>query len=153
MILTRCINKNPRLVGKILGITGALITLVIPYYIMLTNHHVETSQSFCPMKLLTGLPCPGCGITKSLIFAYHGDLLKSLSYHIFGIPLIIGSMVALVVLSMEIITKKEYFNSILYSRKLAYFLAYILAGYHLIRTIVFIAQNSWMDILRESIWM
>ncbi len=136
-----------------MGIAGALIILAFPYFIMVTNSHVETSQSLCPMKLLTGLPCPGCGITKSLVFAYQGDIYKSLSFHILGFPVIIACMITVIVLSMEIITGKEYFQNILHSRRLAYSLAFMLGGYHLIRTVIFIYQHSWMDILHESIWM
>ena len=44
------------------------------------NRHIETEQSLCPFKLLTGFPCPGCGITKSMIFLYEGDFLKSIYY-------------------------------------------------------------------------
>lgn len=71
---------------KILGIIGAVITLVIPFFLMLhnQNNHLETDQSLCPFKMLTGFPCPGCGITKSLVYFYEGDLYKSLYYHILG---------------------------------------------------------------------
>jgi len=136
-----------------MGIAGAVIILIFPCFIMATDSHVETSQSFCPMKMLTGLPCPGCGITKSLVFAYQGDIYKSLSYHIFGFPAIFACIIAIIVLSIEIVTGKEYFQNILYSHRLAYFLAFILGGYHLVRTVIFVFQHSLTDILRESIWM
>jgi hypothetical protein len=136
-----------------MGIAGAVIILAFPVFVMATNSHVETSQSFCPMKMLTGLPCPGCGITKSLVFAYQGEIHKSLSYHIFGFPVIIACIAAITVLGMEIVTGKEYFQTILYSYRLAYFLAFILGGYHLVRTVVFVFQHSLPEILRESIWM
>ena len=136
-----------------MGIAGASMILAFPFFVMATNSKFETSQSFCPMKLLTGLPCPGCGITKSLVFAYQGEFFKSISYHIFGFPAIVGCIVAIAVLSVEIVTGKEYFQTILYSRRLAYFLAFILGGYHLVRTVIFIFQHSLIEILRESIWM
>lgn len=41
------------------------------------DHHLETDQSLCPFKMLTGFPCPGCGITKSLVYLYEGDLQKA----------------------------------------------------------------------------
>jgi hypothetical protein len=136
-----------------MGIAGALIVLAVPYVIMATNPTVETSQSLCPMKLLSGLPCPGCGITKALVFAYRGELYKSLSFHIFGFPAIAACIVAIMTLGAELITGKEYFNSLFYSRRLAYILAFILGGYHLVRTIVFVCGHSWVEILRESVWM
>jgi hypothetical protein len=102
--------------------------------------------------MLSGFPCPGCGITKSLVYFYEGDIQKSLYYNIFG-PLVIGfCVVTIIVLSTELITKKEYFNKLLFNRKLAYGLAVFLATYHLIRIIYFVQNNSIDDILRQSIW-
>jgi hypothetical protein len=117
-----------------------------------SNHHLETDQSYCPFKMLTGFPCPGCGITKSLVYFYEGDIYKSLSYHIFG-PLVIGfSVLTIAVLVTEIITQKEYFTKWMYNKKLAYALGIFLAVYHLIRLGFFIYNNSWSSIAHQSIW-
>lgn len=139
---------------KIYGIIGAFITLMIPFFLMFFNHnnHLETDQSLCPLKMLTGFPCPGCGITKSLVYFYEGDLQKSLYYNIFG-PLVIAFCIAIIaVLTTELITKKEYFNNLLFNKKLAYGLGILLATYHFIRIIYFIKNNSIDDILHQSIW-
>lgn len=139
---------------KIYGIIGASITLMIPFFLMIFNqdNHLETAQSLCPLKLLSGFPCPGCGITKSLVYFYEGDLQKSLYYHILGPFVILFCIVAIVVLTTELITKKEYFNSLLFNKRLAYGLAIFLVTYHFIRIIYFIKNNSIDDILRQSIW-
>ena len=139
---------------KIYGIIGALITLMIPFFLLFFNHdnHLETDQSLCPLKMLTGFPCPGCGITKSLVYFYEGDIQKSLYYHILG-PLVIAFCIATItVLSAELITKKEYFNNLFFNKKLAYGLGIFLASYHFIRIIYFIKNNSLDDILQQSIW-
>lgn len=139
---------------KIYGIVGALITLMIPFFLMFFNYdnHLDTDQSLCPLKMLTGFPCPGCGITKSLVYFYEGDLQKSLYYHILG-PLVIAFCVAtILVLSTELITKKEYFNNLLFNKKLGYGLVIFLASYHFIRVIYFIKNNSVDEILHQSIW-
>jgi hypothetical protein len=39
----------------------------------------------CSFKNLTGLPCPGCGLTRSIVAAMHGDLRTSLMYHRLGL--------------------------------------------------------------------
>nr|WP_255700775.1 DUF2752 domain-containing protein [Flavobacterium sp. F-30] len=121
---------------------------------MLNNHndHLETDQSFCPFKMVTGFPCPGCGITKSLVYFYQGDIYKSVSYHILGPFVILFCWLTIIILTTEIITKKEYFKGILYNRKLAYNMAYFLAFYHLIRLVLFVRNNSFDDILHQSIW-
>ena len=139
---------------KILGIIGALITLIIPFFLMLhnQNNHLETDQSLCPFKMLTGFPCPGCGITKSLVYFYQGDLYKSLYYHILGPFVILFCVVTILVLSTELITKKEYLNGVLYNRKLAYVLACFLICYQIVRITYFVENNTPDSILKESIW-
>lgn len=39
----------------------------------------------CTFKNLTGLPCPGCGLLRSMVSAMHGDVDASLSYHRLGL--------------------------------------------------------------------
>jgi len=138
---------------KIYGIAGALSMLAVPFFIMLSSHeHIETEQSLCPFKMVTGFPCPGCGITKSIIFFYQGDLLKSLEYHVLGPFVTIASIIAILVLLAELVTQKNYFSSILYSTKLAYALAILLGTYHSIRLVIFISTHTVQQILTESIW-
>ena len=137
---------------KCQGILIAMLTIIVPYLIMLSDSHIETSQSLCPFKLLTGLPCPGCGITKSIIFLYKGDIMKSLTYHIFGPLVILFCVVSVFVLTLEIITRKEYLNKLFYNSKVAYMLGFVLATYHITRLVIFISHNSAAGILKQSIW-
>jgi hypothetical protein len=139
---------------KILGIIGAIITLVIPFFLMLHNHnnHLETDQSLCPFKMFTGFPCPGCGITKSLVYFYQGDLSKSMHYHVLGPFVVLFCLVTIIVLFTELVTKKEYFNGIIYNRKLAYVLASLLVFYQILRITNFVENNTYDSILKESIW-
>ena len=145
---------NTKVKRKIYGIAGAFTTLAIPFVLLLQNgnHHLETDQSFCPIKMLTGFPCPGCGITKSLVYFYEGNLYKSVSYHILGPFVIAFAVLTIIVLSTELVTKKEYFDKWLYNRKLAYGLAIFLAAYHIIRLVYFVYENTWEGILQQSIW-
>lgn len=147
-------TNNPKRFRKILGIAGAFLILAIPFFIMLlnVNRQIETEQSLCPFRLLTGFPCPGCGITKSLISLYKGDLLKSVYYHLFGPFTFLFCITSIITLSIELITDKEYFKNILYSKKLAYSLGFTLAIYHLTRLIYFIMTNNINDIAHQSIW-
>ena len=147
-------TSNIKSKRKIYGIIGAFIMLMIPFFLIFfnQNNHLETDQSLCPLKMLTGFSCPGCGITKSLVYFYEGDLQKSLYYHILGPLVIVFCVVTIVVLTTELITKKEYFNKLLFNKKLAYGLGIFLATYHFIRIIYFIRNNSVDDILHQSIW-
>ena len=39
----------------------------------------------CMLKNLTGIPCPGCGLTRSMVVAMHGDFGLSFTYHRLGL--------------------------------------------------------------------
>lgn len=39
----------------------------------------------CPSRLITGVPCPGCGLTRSVTSLEHGDVAKAWRYNPFGI--------------------------------------------------------------------
>jgi uncharacterized protein DUF2752 len=49
----------------------------------------------CPFRLLTGLPCPGCGLTRSLVSLMHGDLSAAVLFHPLG-PVVAGLLAGLV---------------------------------------------------------
>ena len=40
--------------------------------------------SVCPFYNLTGLPCPGCGLTRAFVCLGHGQWLESLHWHPLG---------------------------------------------------------------------
>lgn len=49
----------------------------------------ESGSTLCPFRLLTGIPCPGCGMGHSLVFALRGDFGGSFRSHPLGIPLLL----------------------------------------------------------------
>ena len=40
--------------------------------------------SVCPFYALTGLPCPGCGLTRAFVCLGHGHFVNSLHWHPLG---------------------------------------------------------------------
>lgn len=44
-----------------------------------------TGLPICPSRLLTDVPCPGCGLTRSVSCAIRGDIHQSWYYHPFGV--------------------------------------------------------------------
>jgi|SRR4030095_6914003 Protein of unknown function (DUF2752) len=50
----------------------------------------------CPFLKVTGLPCPGCGLTRALFFLIKGDLKTSLTYHAFAPLFLLGFLVVAV---------------------------------------------------------
>lgn len=48
----------------------------------------------CPLKTMTGVPCPFCGMTHATVALGRGDLHAALHYHPLA-PLVVGGMLAL----------------------------------------------------------
>jgi len=54
----------------------------------------------CPFRLLTGLPCPGCGLTRAWVYAAHGRWSESFGANPFGL-VAAGLVLALVVVCLR----------------------------------------------------
>jgi hypothetical protein len=50
----------------------------------------------CPIRAVSGLPCPSCGLTHSLAALARGDLAGSVAYHPLG-PVAAAALLALTV--------------------------------------------------------
>jgi hypothetical protein len=48
----------------------------------------------CPLRTLTGVPCPLCGMTRAVVAAVHGHLLDSLRFNPAGL-LVVALAIAL----------------------------------------------------------
>lgn len=51
---------------------------------------------FCPFKVLTGIPCPGCGMTRALISITKGDLRAAFRYNPFSFFLLFMVAVSII---------------------------------------------------------
>lgn len=50
----------------------------------------------CPFRLITGIYCPGCGMSRALISLFQRDFQNSWSYHPFLIPTLVLAVLAAV---------------------------------------------------------
>ncbi len=73
---------------------GAAVALGAAF--LISPDHVEDGPVICPFRRLTGLPCPGCGLTRSWVYLAHGQWHDGFTAHPFGI-VAVAAAVALVV--------------------------------------------------------
>ena len=62
--------------------------------LLLSPDHIEDGPVICPFRRLTGLPCPGCGLTRSWVYLAHGWWRDAFLAHPFG-PLLALTVVLL----------------------------------------------------------
>lgn len=68
---------SQRILGLLLG-TALAAAVVWP------TRRVEDGPVLCPFRLLTGLPCPFCGLTRSWVHTAHGDVAQGFVDHPVG---------------------------------------------------------------------
>jgi hypothetical protein len=81
-------------------LVGAAGVAALGVSALLSPDHIEDGPVICPFRRLTGLPCPGCGLTRSWTYLTHGWWQDSLQAHAFG-PLLALVVVVLAVLSVR----------------------------------------------------
>lgn len=66
------------------------------------DSRIVNGPVLCPFRLITNLPCPGCGLTRSWVALAQGDVTGSLTYHPLGwaFLLIAGWVVARTLISI-----------------------------------------------------
>jgi hypothetical protein len=57
----------------------SLVQAAIPLAIL--GLLVASDLLLCPIKLVLGFPCPGCGVTRATFAAMHGDFVEALHLH------------------------------------------------------------------------
>jgi hypothetical protein len=77
-------GRNVRL-GLVAAAGIAIVYPILPFH-----------PTVCPLFATTGIPCPLCGMTRSVSAAVHGNLLQSLSYNPAGIAFIALAIYAFV---------------------------------------------------------
>lgn len=51
--------------------------------------------SLCPFHAVTGLPCPGCGMTRAMLSLGQLRLKEAIDYNLFSAPLLISMIIYL----------------------------------------------------------
>ena len=64
----------------------AWIVAVIVFYYLLVR---TIWGAYCPLLIVTGFPCAGCGLTRATLYALHGEFARSFFLNPMAIPIIL----------------------------------------------------------------
>lgn len=63
---------------------ASLLPAVLSGYLFVKGFHTELPGISCPLRALTGVPCPGCFLTRAVAASLHGDFATAWSWHPIG---------------------------------------------------------------------
>ena len=77
--------------GRPVPITWGALSTVLALSVLLPmpgrDGRIAHLPTVCPFYTLTGLPCPGCGLTRAFVCLGHGQVVQSLHWHPLGLVL------------------------------------------------------------------
>lgn len=80
--------RQSRLTFSDVVAAGGVVGIGVSF--LLSPEHIEDGPVICPFRALTGLPCPGCGLTRSWVYAAHGWWRESFAANPFGLVVVVG---------------------------------------------------------------
>ncbi|MBW4487781.1 MAG: DUF2752 domain-containing protein [Trichocoleus desertorum ATA4-8-CV12] len=90
----------------------------------------------CPIRHLTGIPCPTCGMTRSFMAIAQGDWNQALVHHLFGPVLFVSLAIAAVHLLAELVVGRRIttgYSALISQRQVHYLGLAMFLSYHIWR--------------------
>jgi Protein of unknown function (DUF2752) len=152
-----CIPKAPELeqqrfvINRVVAIVACLTLLAAPF---VWNAWGGKGPVLCITRGVTGLPCPGCGLTRAMGALARLDLPGALAFNMLCVPLVVLAVVtpitALHELSRGVRCRWYRF---LYSSRVAKWSALAVVCYHLTRLAVWTADGTLVNEYLKSAWI
>ena len=67
---------------------------------------VDAGPQLCPFAVMTGLPCPGCGLTRSWVALMHGDVGSAFTFNIFGPVFLVLTATTVVAATLTLVRRR-----------------------------------------------
>ena len=83
----------------------------LAYSVILNPHAINEGPTLCLFKNVTGIPCPSCGVTRSMACLLQGNVLQALYWNPIGILLLAGMVIIPLLLLYDLLKKQNtYLN-------------------------------------------
>lgn len=92
---TQQIQQKPLQRSWLMWPSFAAIVLLVAFVLPVPdNGTIAGVPQLCAFHFTTGLPCPGCGLTRAIVCCAHGRWSEAIGYHPLG-PLVFAIFIAL----------------------------------------------------------
>jgi hypothetical protein len=144
-------SRNSFYWPRLLALALLAGSLLLPF---LAFDWVTSPQSLvlCPLRAVTGIPCPSCGLTRALAHLERGHLAQALKFHPFSPLILLLALVLFVVLLLELATHKAIIFNPLRNRRNIFILFAGVVIFQVARTVLFFAEGGWTVFWHENIF-
>ncbi len=114
---------------------------------------VSDGPVMCVSRLMVGIPCPSCGLTRSFCAMSHGAVGEAFQFHAFG-PLLFGlCALAIPIMAAELWRGRrfELVAKYAFSSRAAWSLAILFAGYHITRLVLEGSSGELLASMQHSV--
>ena len=107
--------------------------------------YLAITRGACVIKSITGIPCPGCGLTRAYLALLHGDIKGAWNFH----PLFwfIGPLIIFIFVFREKLQKNKKAQMIICSFSLV-----LIIGVYIYRMIKLFPDTAPMDYYKGSLF-
>jgi hypothetical protein len=74
-------SENSSYTRRVSAIAGILAAITGAFVVGYFNPTTAGFFPVCPLNAMTGIACPGCGLTRGLHALFHGDVLTALHFN------------------------------------------------------------------------
>ena len=110
------------------------------------------SLVLCPLRAVTGIPCPSCGLTRALAHLERGHLAQALKFHPFSPLILVLALALIVLLLLELVSRKRIIFNPLLNRRNIFILFAGVVIFQVARTVLFFAEGGWAVFWHENIF-
>jgi hypothetical protein len=144
-------SRNSFYLPRLLALALLAGSLLLPF---LAFDWVTSPNSpvLCPLRAVTGIPCPSCGLTRALAHLERGHLAEALKFHPFSPLLFVLALGLLILLLLEMATAKAILFNPLKNRRSIYIFFAIVVVFQVGRTAIFFAHGGWNVVWHENIF-
>lgn len=136
--------------GKFGWLATYIAIIILSFFI---SPYLDNGIELCSMKYLTGLPCPGCGLTHSFSSLSSGNFADAFRFHFFGPFIYAAVLMFIFILFSEIFLDKKFpgLRKIFFSKSFTYVFGIILFLFFSFRIYNLIVTGEFSKLLSNSV--
>ncbi|MCE5248292.1 MAG: DUF2752 domain-containing protein [Candidatus Polarisedimenticolia bacterium] len=150
-------SVDPKVSFRRARLAAAATALIVLAAAWLYAPHVHDGPVICPFRLITGLPCPGCGLTRSFCAMAVGDWRDAFADNVFGPPLFALTLATPLLALTELwLGRALAWRRLMYDQRVAAVLCWAVGGVHAARLLWWgIDGTLWSDYFSRSwiVWV